>query len=107
MDLENAFLSERFSDLSRTEVGMLEFVLSDFILILACKSLGMGVDSMGFVFQTFDVAVAFSQQLEIMIDSAEGNACFFIDLFRSFLTLQDGTNYFIPLKCIHSFASII
>ena len=86
---------------------MLKFILGDFILILACKSFGMRVDSMGFVFQTFDVVAAFSQQLEIIIDSAEGNTCFFTDLFRSFLTLQDRADQLIPLKCIHSFASIV
>ena len=107
MDLENAFLGKHFSDLSGTEVGMLKLILGDFILILACKSFGMRVDRMGFVFQAFHVSATLPEQLEIMIDSAEWDTCFLIDLFRSFLILQDGTNYFIPLKCMHSFASII
>ena len=61
MDLENAFLSKRFSDLSGTEVGMLYLILNYFVLILLCKPFGMRVDSMGFAFQAFDVSVAFSQ----------------------------------------------
>jgi len=97
MELENAFLRKCRSDLSRTEVGMLKLILSYFILIFACKSFGMRVDSMGFVFQAFDVA-AFSQQLEIIIDSAEGNTGFLADLLWGFLTFEDRTDYFISLK---------
>ena len=98
MDLENAFLRKCRSDLSRTEVGMLKLILGDFILIFACKSFGMRVDSMGFVFQAFDVAATFSQQLEIIIDIAEGNTGFLTDLLGSFLTFEDRTDYFISLK---------
>jgi hypothetical protein len=61
MSLENAFLCKRFSDLSGTEVGVLKFVLSYFVLILSCKPFGMRVDSMGFVFQAFDVSAAFPE----------------------------------------------
>ena len=107
MDLENAFLSESYSDLPGTEVGMLKFVLDYFVPVFSCKPLGMRVDSMRLVFQTFDISATFSEQLEIIIDSADRDACSFIDLFGSFLALQDRTDYFIPLKCIHSFASII
>jgi hypothetical protein len=61
MDLENVFLGKCFSDLSGTEVRVLEFILNHFVLILSCKPFGMRVDSMGFVFQTFDVSAAFPE----------------------------------------------
>ena len=61
MDLENAFLGKRFSDLSGTEVRVLKFVLSYLVLIFSCKPFGMGVDSMRFVFQTFDVSATFPE----------------------------------------------
>jgi hypothetical protein len=61
MDLKNAFLSESYSDLPGTEVGMLKLVLDYFVPVFSCKPLGMRVDSMRLVFQTFDISATFSE----------------------------------------------
>ncbi len=59
------------------------------------------------VAEAFDILSAFSESLEIIVDGAERNACFFTCLPRGFLALQDRTNQFIFLCCVHSVASRI
>jgi len=61
MDLENAFMGESSSNLPGTEVAMLKFVLDHFVPVFSCKPLGMRVDSMRLVFQTFDISATFSE----------------------------------------------
>ena len=67
----------------------------------------MRLVSMRFVPEAFDIPAAFSESLEIIIDGAEWNACFFTGLLRVFLALQDRTNQLIFLCCVHSVASRI
>lgn len=104
---QNPFLRKRFSHLSGTQMGILKFVLSYFVLILSCKSFGMRVDSMGFVFQALDVSTTFSESIEMIVDGNEWKACLFIGLLRSFLALQDRADQLIFLCWVHSFAAII
>jgi hypothetical protein len=105
IDLQNVFLGKRFGDFSRTQVGMLEFILNYFGFVFLCKSFGMRVNSMGSVPKAFYASVAFSESPKVTVDATEWNILFFTDLFGLFLTLQNGTDQFIPLNCIHSVAS--
>lgn len=102
--LQNVFLGKCFSDLPRTEVGMLEFIPDHFVLVFLCKSLGGRVDSMGSVREAFHVSVAFSKSLEVTVDVTECEVCFCTNLLRCFLMLQDRTYQLITLICVHSVA---
>ncbi len=105
--LQNTFLGESFSDLPRTEMGMLEFVSDYFVLIFSRKSSGMRMDSMGLVFQALDISATFSQSLKVTVYPAEWNALFFADFLGLSLAFQDGTDQLISFDCIHSVASRI
>ncbi len=61
MDLKDAFLGKCFSDLSGTEVRVLEFILDYFVLTFSCKPFWMRMDSAGLVFQTLDISATFSE----------------------------------------------
>ena len=84
---------------------MLEFILDHLVLIFSCEPIGMGMVSMGLVSQVFYVLAALSESLKVAVDAAESDVFFFANLLRSFLVLQDGTDQFISLNCIHGVAS--
>ena len=84
---------------------ILESVLNYFVLIFLCQPFGMRMDSMRSVIEAFDSPSAFSESLEVIVDSAEWNICFHTDLLRGFLTLQYRTDQLISLNCIHDVAS--
>ena len=46
-----------------------------------------------------------TELLKVAIDVAEGDVFFFANLLGGFLVLQDGTDQFISLNCIHGVAS--
>jgi len=105
MELQNTFLGECFSNLSGTEVGMMEFVVDHFILIFSREPSGIRVDSVRLISETSHIPAFFSKSLEVAIDSAKGNIYLFANLLWGFLMLQDRTDQFIPLNCIHSVTS--
>jgi hypothetical protein len=63
------------------------------------------MDSMRPVIEAFDSPSAFSESLEVIVDSAEWNIFFHTDLLRGFLALQYRTDQLISLNCIHGVAS--
>lgn len=106
-NLQNPFLSKSRSDLSGTEMWVLEFILDYFALIFSCKPFGMRANSMGLVFQVLDASATFPESLEIIVDGTDWEVFFFADLLGTFLALQDRTDQLVSLNCIHGVASRI
>ena len=98
-------LSESFGDLTRAKMGMTDFILDHFAFVFSCESFGMGMNGMRSIYQALHVLPTSPESLKIMVDSAEWDTCFQINLLGSFLIPQDRTDQLILLCCVHSFAS--
>jgi len=57
---------------------------------------------MRFVSQTLNIPAAVTESLEIIVDGTEWDACFFTDLLRGFLALQDGADLHCSTALFHN-----
>lgn len=105
MDVQDPCFGEFFSDVSGTFVGMVAFVEGHLVFVFVSEPVWVGVTGAGFICETFDTLTLFTESLEISVDGTEGDVGLLMHLLGSLFILQDRTDQFIALDCIHSVAS--
>ena len=85
VSLQNPFFGQAFSDLSGTQVGVMELVLDYLILVFSCEPFGMRLVSMRLICKAFDIPASFSIPLEVAVYGTDWNICLFANLLGGFL----------------------
>ena len=85
VNLQNPFFGHGFSNLSGTQVGVMELVLDYFVLVFSCEPFGMRLVSMRLICKALDIPASFSIPLEVTVYGADWDICLFANLLGGFL----------------------